>query len=200
MAKDRPLNLSRQFRAALDALAAIATLGKPACVIGGLAVQRWGEPRFTQDADLTVFTPLGGEPDVIDPLLEQFERRSPDARAHALTYRVLLLRAANGISLDISLAATPFEEDVLARATTWRGIEGTALVTCSAEDLVLYKLIAGRPGDIQDVIGVVRRQHSRLDVARIREFGAQFAELKEDPGLLQPFEDALRRALRPRPI
>ncbi len=26
------------------------------CVIGGLAVQRWGEPRLTQDADLTLLT------------------------------------------------------------------------------------------------------------------------------------------------
>ncbi|HEY0872271.1 MAG TPA: hypothetical protein VGD94_02270 [Vicinamibacterales bacterium] len=199
MAKDRSLNLSRQFRAALDALAAIATLGRPACVIGGLAVQRWGEPRFTQDADLTVFTPFGGETDVIDPLLARFEKRRPDARQHALTYRVLLLRAANGISLDISLAGTPFEEDVLARATTWRTIEGTDLITCSAEDLILYKLVAGRPGDIQDVIGVVRRQHARLDVGRVREFGALFAELKEDPSLLQPFEDALRRASGSRP-
>ncbi len=26
------------------------------CVIGGLAVHRWGEPRLTQDADLTLLT------------------------------------------------------------------------------------------------------------------------------------------------
>ena len=31
------------------------------CFIGGIAVQRWGEPRFTHDADLTVFTGFGGE-------------------------------------------------------------------------------------------------------------------------------------------
>lgn len=29
------------------------------CVIGGLAVQRWGTPRFTQDADLTLLTGNG---------------------------------------------------------------------------------------------------------------------------------------------
>lgn len=26
------------------------------CLIGGVAVQRWGEPRFTQDVDLTLLT------------------------------------------------------------------------------------------------------------------------------------------------
>jgi hypothetical protein len=190
----RPLNLSPQFSAAAEALAAIARLQVPACVIGGLAVQRWGEPRFTQDADLTVFVTVGSETDIVDPLLRDFEPRRPDARAHALDYRVVLVRASNGVSLDISLAASPFEEDVLARATRWREINGVPLVTCSAEDLVLYKLVAARPGDIQDVIGIVHRQGSRLEVVRIRRLGTQFAELKEDPALLEPFETALRKA------
>ena len=65
--------------------------------------------------------------------------------------------------------------------------------TCSAEDLIVYKLVAGRPQDLIDVEGIVRRQRDRLDVARIREWGRQFAELKEDPNLLQPFEAALLR-------
>ena len=30
------------------------------CIIGGLAVQRWGDPRQTRDVDLTVVTGLGG--------------------------------------------------------------------------------------------------------------------------------------------
>jgi len=35
--------------------------GWRSCFIGGLAVQRWGEPRVTLDADLTVLAGLGGE-------------------------------------------------------------------------------------------------------------------------------------------
>ena len=31
------------------------------CFIGGVAVQRWGEPRLTQDVDLTVLTGVGNE-------------------------------------------------------------------------------------------------------------------------------------------
>ena len=30
----------------------------PYAVIGGLAVQKWSEPRFTRDVDLTVASPL----------------------------------------------------------------------------------------------------------------------------------------------
>jgi hypothetical protein len=40
-----------------------------ACLIGGLAVQRWGEPRLTQDVDLTVLAEYGKEEDVVDALL-----------------------------------------------------------------------------------------------------------------------------------
>ena len=64
--------------------------------------------------------------------------------------------------------------------------------TCSAEDLVIYKLVAARPQDLVDVAGIVRRQRSALDVAQIRRWGQQFAELKEDPDFLRPFEEALR--------
>lgn len=29
------------------------------CFIGGLAVQHWGEPRFTRDVDMTLLTGFG---------------------------------------------------------------------------------------------------------------------------------------------
>jgi hypothetical protein len=35
--------------------------GWRSCFIGGLAVQRWGEPRVTRDADLTVLAGFGHE-------------------------------------------------------------------------------------------------------------------------------------------
>ena len=33
------------------------------CFIGGIALQRWGEPRLTGDVDLTILTGLGREAD-----------------------------------------------------------------------------------------------------------------------------------------
>ena len=42
------------------------------CFIGGLAVQRWGEPRMTQDADLTLLTGFGNEEGFVDTLLGSF--------------------------------------------------------------------------------------------------------------------------------
>lgn len=63
------------------------------CVIGGLAVQRWGEPRTTLDADLTLFTGIGEEEQYATALLGRFSSRMTDALTFALSRRVLLLSA-----------------------------------------------------------------------------------------------------------
>jgi 5-methylcytosine-specific restriction endonuclease McrA len=50
-----------------------------ACLIGGLAVQRWGEPRLTQDVDLTVLAEYGKEEDVVDAVLVRRPYQPPRA-------------------------------------------------------------------------------------------------------------------------
>ncbi|MBY0494667.1 MAG: hypothetical protein K2Y23_10665 [Cyanobacteria bacterium] len=120
-------------------------------------------------------------------------RAGVDAREFALRHRVVLL-SENGVGLDIALAAYPFEIEALDRSTPWPLGTGVTLRTCSAEHLIVYKLVAARPQDLIDVDGVVRRQGARLDVALIRRWGREFAELKEDPDLLRPFENSWREA------
>ncbi len=44
------------------------------CFIGRIAVQRWGEPRLTQDVDLTLLTGFGEEGPVLDRLLANASR------------------------------------------------------------------------------------------------------------------------------
>ena len=75
------------------------------CFIGGLAVQRWAQPRVTRDVDLTLITGFGREPYFIEELLSHYEARVADPLPFALRARVLLLRAPSGVGLDISLGA-----------------------------------------------------------------------------------------------
>jgi hypothetical protein len=70
--------------------------GWRSCFIGGLAVQRWGEPRVTRDIDLTVLAGFGSEQRIIDPLLDHYTARVKDARDFAQRRRVLLLAAPGG--------------------------------------------------------------------------------------------------------
>jgi hypothetical protein len=136
------------------------------CFIGGLAVLRWGEPRLTRDVDLTVIALPGSEQIAVDSLLEGFASRIADARAFALANRVLLLRAANGVPLDVALGALDFELRAVERATPWM-VDTRSLLTCSAEDLIIFKTFAGRDRDWLDVEGVVIRQGRSLDRALI---------------------------------
>jgi hypothetical protein len=158
--------------------------GWRSCFIGGLAVQRWGEPRVTLDVDLTVLTEFGEEGRFIDALLAAYPRRIQDAREFAHRHRVVLLRTPDGVGIDVSLGALPFEERVISRATLFSFGPRLDIRTCSAEDLIVLKLFASRPLDIRDAEGVAVRQTGQLDWPYIEEQLRPLAEVKDDPGIL----------------
>lgn len=96
------------IEAAVEVQSALSAGGIRSCVIGGLAVQRWGEPRATQDVDFSVLAPIGEEQRPLDLLLAAFTARRPDARAFAIANRVLLIQSSNGVASDIGLAGSNF--------------------------------------------------------------------------------------------
>jgi hypothetical protein len=67
------------FEAARQLQAFCDGQGWRSCFIGGLAVQRWGEPRVTLDVDLTVMAGLGAEGGFADALLAAYPARIKDA-------------------------------------------------------------------------------------------------------------------------
>jgi hypothetical protein len=171
------------------------------CFIGGIAVQRWGNPRFTVDVDLTLLTGYGSEERFVDALLEQLEPRRPDARPFAVLHRVLLARTKRGVDVDVALGALPFEERSVARASAWSLGSDGALRTCSAEDLIVHKVFAGRDRDWDDVRGVLARKHGKLDWTIIRQELPPLLELKEAPEAMQHLErmaaEVTQRLARP---
>ena len=166
------------------------------CIIGALAVQRWGEPRLTQDVDLTVVAGFGPEADYVDALLSTYRGRLPDTRGFALRRRVVLLESASGVPIDVSLGGIPFEERVVQRSSPWEIGAAAGLVTCSAEDLVVLKVFAGRDKDWLDVESVAVRQGTRLDVGLISRELAPLLELKDDARSWPRLEAILKRAER----
>lgn len=174
------------FAAALDLQGFCDKRGWRCCFIGGLAVQRWGDPRMTRDADLTLLTGFGTEETFVDPLLANFEGRLADARDFALSHRVLLARHPNGTPLDIALGALPFEEDSVRRSSLWNIGEGE-LRTCSADDLVIHKVFAGRDQDWLDVRGILARSGHLLDLALIERELTPLLELKQASSHLAQF-------------
>ena len=63
--------MERLIKIAADLLYFCETQSWRACVIGGLAVQRWGEPRLTRDVDLSLLTGFGQEAPFVEKLILQ---------------------------------------------------------------------------------------------------------------------------------
>jgi hypothetical protein len=170
--------------------------GWRACIIGGLAVLRWGRPRTTRDVDLSLWTGLGEERPFIDALLGAFEPRIATAREFSLDNRVLLINASNGAPLDVALAGIAFEERMLNRATSHRYSRGLSLRTASAEDVIVLKAFADRPQDWGDIEGILVRQKTRLNWRQIEQELKPLCELKEAPEIPDRLQQ-LRETLTP---
>jgi hypothetical protein len=181
------------IRAAADLQAVCESEGWRFCFIGGLALQRWGEPRETVDVDLTLVTGFQDEMRFVSTLLEHFAARIDRAAEFARENRVLLLRAASGVGLDIALGGLPFEETVVDRSSLFTFPPDVPLRTCSAEDLIVLKSFADRPKDWVDVEGIIVRQADRLDWAYVRQQLAPLVELKESPEILRRLDDLRTR-------
>jgi hypothetical protein len=164
--------------------------GFPFCFIGGLANLHWGEPRLTQDIDVTVLAGLGNEEKVVDELLSLILPRFEDARDFALKSRVLLLQSKSGIPVDLALGAMSFEEAVTSRAKDI-SFAGHSLKICSAEDLVVLKAFANRPRDWSDIEGILFRQAGKLDANYILEQLRALTPSKPD----QPIMDKIKELL-----
>ena len=156
------------------------------CVIGGIAVMHWGEPRFTMDLDMTLLTGFGGEEAFVDEWLAHFEPRLKGAREFALRNRVLLLQSENGVGIDIALGALPFEESAVQRARKIEMEPGAEVLLCTPEDLIVMKAFAYRDLDWHDIRGILIRQgKGALDWDYIYEHLIPLCEVKESPEILK---------------
>lgn len=189
------MDTNRLLRAAQEVQSFCAERVWPFCFIGGLAVQHWGEARVTRDADLTVFTGIGEESNYADALLSYFRSRMSDGREFALRHRVLLLRATNGIPLDISFGALDFEHKAVATAAAVEIVPGISLRLCTANALLVFKAFAGRPQDWLDIEGIAVKSADALKWDEIRLDLEPLLELKGDVETLTRLEAIVRRGV-----
>ncbi len=158
---------------AAELLAALADVlrarGTRWYLFGAQAVIIWGAPRLSADVDVTAEIELE-EAGAFVALMEQagFALRIPDVEDFVARTRVLpFLHLETGIPLDLVLAGPGLEEQFLDRA---RDVEvaGMTMPVISPEDLIVTKILAGRPKDIDDVRGILRERKSSLDLGQIR--------------------------------
>jgi Nucleotidyl transferase AbiEii toxin, Type IV TA system len=166
------------------------------CFIGGVAVQRWGQPRVTDDVDLTLLTGWEHEEIFLDELLKRYRLRPKMTRRQALASRVAFLINTKNVPIDIALGAVPFEERSIRRSSIWSFDGRNELRTCSAEDLIVHKCFAGRGHDWSDVESVIVRQGAKLDLKLIRKELRPLAEIKANEDILAHLKRIIRRSAR----
>lgn len=183
------------FLDALESVARVlAELGVPSMFIGGVAVIASGVPRSTVDIDATVLA-MNLK---LDQLFETAERhgfrsRIDDASGFARAHQVVLLEHTDtGIPVDITLASLPFEAEAI-RSSIEISYMGTAIRIPAPDDLLIYKLVAARPRDLEDAEKLLLLYGSQLDLARVRDIIGQFADALEDPGRLEMWDSMVRR-------
>jgi predicted nucleotidyltransferase len=148
----------------------------PFMLIGGQAVLVHGEPRLTQDVDIT----LAASPERLNDALEACAtaKLSPLPRDVAEFVRDTFVLPASdlesGIRVDFVFSTTPFEAEAIRRAVSI-DVGGTPVPFASPEDLILHKLFAGRPRDLEDAAGVVRRKAGDVDWGYIRKWAREFS-------------------------
>ncbi|HVT04915.1 MAG TPA: nucleotidyltransferase [Thermoanaerobaculia bacterium] len=137
-------------------------------LFGAQAVMVWGRPRLTADLDVTVAVDPADAGSFITRLQAfGFSVRLEDPADFILRTRVIpLVHSGSGLPVDVILAGPGLEEQFLERAILV-SIGEVDVPVISPEDLIIAKILAGRPKDIEDVRGVIAERASELDFERI---------------------------------
>ena len=154
-------------------------LGARWYLFGAQAVVLHGRPRLTEDVDVTVELERSRTPELVRAAAEAgFALRiEDDVEAFVEQAWVLPLRhGPTGVDVDLVLAGSGLEMIFLDRAGSTR--VGDVLITViAAGDLVVSKILAGRPKDIDDAAGVLALSGERIDLDRVRALLRQLEEV-----------------------
>ena len=166
-------------------------------VFGAQAVIAYGVPRLSADVDVTVAL-VPDEPDrfVQDMDASGFAIRADDPDFVRRTRVMPFVHLRTAMPLDVVLAGSGLEDEFLDRARDV-DIGGTTVPLIDREDLIIAKILAGRPKDLDDAGGLWRVHGRALDAERIRRTLRLLEEALSQSDLLPAFESILSRQSRP---
>lgn len=168
--------------------------GIPYMVIGGQAVLLYGEPRLTIDIDIT----LGINTDQADQILSLTHELSlkpipEDIKTFIQQTMVLpAMDEPTGIRVDFIFSSTLYETEAIKRAKKIIIME-QEVCFASPEDLIIHKIFAGRPRDLEDV-RIIILKNPGIDIQYIRKWLKEFNASAEEGDFLKTFEQMLKKA------
>jgi predicted nucleotidyltransferase len=143
-------------------------------IIGGQAVLVYGVPRLTQDVDVT----LGVGPERLSEILDLVKAqgwRVLVQEPEEFVRRTMVLPCSDSQTLmriDLMFSNSEFERQALQRVRCVP-IGNAQVRFASLEDLVIHKIIAGRPRDLEDVRGILLKNPT-FQVEYIRKWLQEF--------------------------
>lgn len=160
--------------------------GLPSMVIGGVAVTVWGEPRLTRDVDVKILAGREDREQVL-AVLHNYTPLHADPAEALRRQGIAFFQDEAGVRIDIMLAETSFDETALARAQIIELQPNQPVRVCTAEDLIIYKMLSLRSKDQADVESIVRRQGDKLDDAYVEDWLLQFEQALDDSTLVNEY-------------
>ena len=161
----------------------------PYMIIGGQAVLLHGAPRLTRDIDIA----LGVNTDHLDELLSVVQELSvkpipQDIESFVRETMVLpALDEPTGIRVDFIFSFTPYETEAITRAAKVKLLD-QEVKFASPEDLIIHKIFAGRPRDIEDVRTIILK-NPEMDTQYIRGWLKEFNAASDEKSYLKTFEE-----------
>jgi len=156
-----------QHEEAIVAFAALAAkIGVRWYVFGAQAVNLHGFPRATADLDVTVELAAYSTAELIASLAKAgFDARFADAEFIAATRVIPVVHRASQLPIDVVLAGPGLEQLFLDEAEQQK-VGGIVVPVISIENLIVTKVLAGRPRDREDVREIVAMR-AEIDHARV---------------------------------
>lgn len=146
----------------------------PYMIIGGQAVLLYGTPRLTRDVDVT----LGVSVDEMERALKAVGGMGLEIipkDVEAFVERTFVLPAkdsSTGIRVDLIFSFTPYEKQAIGRARPVF-FDDTAVMFASLEDVIIHKIFAGRPRDLEDAVTILVK-HPDFDRDYIQKWLKEF--------------------------
>ncbi len=167
--KDRPPVSSRLIDGLTRAHQVLSEAGLAHALLGGIAANLYRrEPRATHDIDFAV---RASASETL-ALLDAFRSAGWTPVVRTPTTQTLRLAHNDLPPIDILIAGTPFEYSAIERAKTL-SIDDRDMLIVTPEDLIVYKLIAGRGHDYE-AVGAILNTIPNLDAAYVQGWLDQF--------------------------
>ncbi len=166
--------------------------GLPYMIIGGQAVLLYGTPRMTKDIDIT----LGVDVDDLEKTVQIVRRVGLEIIPESFeafvkqTYVLPTKDESTGIRVDFIFSFTPYERQAMDRANPVL-LRETAVMFASVEDVLIHKIFAGRPRDIEDVRSIILKNPD-FDREYTRKWLREFDRSMESDGFTRQLVDLLQ--------